>query len=139
VDADELDYWRDHPNPSEEEIRELCEAWLEYQREDHDGGVDTDDPNWWAVDAMMDTELDLERSWSLIQRLCKIAAPDDPAVRMIGAAPLESLILHHGQRAMDLIEPFADRNATMFAALTNVWAFSEPVRPRLQQYLLSRG
>src|ERR1700726_888746 len=141
VDADDLDYWREHPDPTEDEIRQLCEAWLVYQREDHDGGVDTDDPNWRADDPALDAESEPEpeRIWSVILRLCELASRDDPAVVMIGAGPLESMIFQHGDRAMDLIEPAADENGTLFAALTYVWAFSESVRPRIERYLLRRG
>ena len=140
MDADELDWWREHPNPSDDEIRGLCEAWLAYHREDHDGGVDTDDPNWWAVEAAMDAECDLERIWRVIQVLCELATPDDPAVGMIGWGPMVSMIYQcGGNAAMDLIEPAAERNATLFAALTHVSAFSDPVRPRIERYLQTRG
>ncbi|HTB49713.1 MAG TPA: hypothetical protein VK701_01925, partial [Solirubrobacteraceae bacterium] len=106
--ADELDWWREHPNPSDEEIRGLCEAWLAYHREEHDGGVDTDDPNWWAVEAAMDAESELERIWLVVRLLYELATPDDPAVGMIGCGPILSMIYQCGGDAtMDLIEPVA--------------------------------
>lgn len=138
MDPDELDYWRDHPRPTEDELRELCEAWLTYEREDHGEGVDHQDPNWWAVDAVMDAEGKLERIWRLILGLCEIARPDDPAAEMIGAGPLESIIFQHGENAVDLIQPAADQNATLLAALRYVWAWDEPTRPRIDRYLQSR-
>jgi hypothetical protein len=140
MDPDELDWWREHPNPSDDELRELCEAWLTYHSEPPDGGVDTNDPNWWAVDAAMDAEHELGRIWRLVQLLCELAAPDDPAVGMIGAGPVESMIqMHGGDATLDLIEPAAEHNATLFAALTHVWAFSDPVRPRIERYLQKHG
>ena len=133
---DDPDYWRDHPNPTDEELHELCEAWLTYQREDHGDGVDETDPNWWAVEAAMDAESELERICRVIRGLCEIAAPDDPAVEMIGAGPLESMFFQYGDTAMDLVEPAAEENATLLAALRHVWAFDEPVRPRIDRFLL---
>jgi hypothetical protein len=148
MDPDDLDYWGDHPNPADDEIRDLCEAWLTYERDDHNGGVDEEDPNWWAVDAVLDAQNEPEPDllWSLILRLCELAEPDDPAVVMIGCGPLESLIFDFGERAIDLIEPAADENATLFrgthlglGTLTSVWVYSEPVGPRVERYLASRA
>jgi hypothetical protein len=61
ADPDGVDYWRDHPSPTEDECRELCEAWLAYQRANRGGSVDEQDPNWWAVEAAMDAEDNLKR------------------------------------------------------------------------------
>jgi Family of unknown function (DUF6869) len=133
-------YWDEHPNASEKDIRALCEAWLSYQREERQGTEpDEADPHWWAVQAAMDVEFDEPLHWRIVRCLCSLAEPDDPAVAMIGIGPLETMIFQDGERAMDLIEPAADEDPVMLAALAHVWAFTDPVRPRIDRYLGSRG
>jgi hypothetical protein len=138
MDVDD-DYWESRPDPSDDEITAVCRAWLSYEREKHDGGVDEDDPCWWAVEAVMEAEDDGPLLWRLIRRLCSMAEPEDPAVDMIGVGPLETMVWREGDRAMDLIEPAADADPVLQRALAKVWMFDEPVRPRIDRYLASRG
>ena len=100
-------YWERRPDPSDEEIAVVCRAWLSYQRERHEK-PDDDDPDWWAVEAAMDAEMDGPLIWRIIRCLCSLAEPDDPAVAMIGVGPMESMLFDDGDGTMDLIEPAAD-------------------------------
>jgi hypothetical protein len=140
---DDFDYWRDHPNPSEAEIREVCETWVRYQRR-YVGTAegDAEDPDWWAIHALIlyPSPPPRELEWHVILMLCELVDSDETQmVDMIGAAPLEDFLVEHGDAAMDLIEPAADQNPTLLKALAHVWAFEEPVRPRIERYLQSRG
>jgi hypothetical protein len=56
---------------------------------------------------------------------------------MIGVGPLESMVFQHGERAVDLIEPAADKNATLVAAMRHLWASDDPARQRIDRYLRS--
>jgi hypothetical protein len=42
---------------------------------------------------------------------------------------------HGGDVSMDLIEPAAEQNETLLKALTYVWAFDDPARPRIERIL----
>lgn len=139
----EYDFWREHPNATDRDLREVCARWISYQRRRPHDNDDDLDPDWWAVMAVMDVDPGNhgpELAWRLIRCLCELTEPDDEAiVGMIGASPLEEFIGRHGDYAMGLIEPAAEGDAVLTAALTEVWAFGAPARPRLERYLSSRG
>jgi hypothetical protein len=141
---DDSDYWEHRTDPSDEELAEVCSAWISYQRRTHGIPQPVEDgPDWWAVEAVMDSDFDPDRRmirWRLIRCLCSIVDPDDEStIEMIGAAPLETMIVDEGERAMDLIEPAADEDPILLEALTSVWCFDNPVRPRIDRYLASQG
>jgi hypothetical protein len=138
MDDHDFDFWREHPDPSDAEIRDLCEAWLRYQRDAWDARAAVDGhPCWWAVQAAMSTD-DLNRLWRIVRGLCKYARPDDPAIGMIGPAPIEEMLFMDAGRAMDLIEPAADEDPVLVEALTSVWA-DEPTRSRIDALLAQHG
>jgi hypothetical protein len=140
----EQDYWESRPDPSDEEIAQVCRAWISYEQRTEGTVIpDEDDPDWWAVEAVMDSEHNPHcqmTQWRLILCLCSTVGSDDEStIGMIGAGPLETMIFSDGERAMDLIEPAADEHRNLLSALTHVWCFEEPVRPRIDRYLASRG
>ena len=132
----------EHPHPSDDEVDEVCRAWLRYQSQTRDReGLDEQHPDWWAV--MTIEELDgqsLQFSWRVIRRLCELGeGGDEWAVEMIGCGPVESLLFQEGEQAMDLIEPAADEIPALLTALENVWMWDEPWHARLDEYLASKG
>jgi hypothetical protein len=136
---DDEDYWDAHPDPSDEEISELCRAWL---IEQNDGRERADrEPNHWAVEALiMANEDGIDLLWRLVRCLCALATPDqERAIDMIGVGPIEDMISADGERAMDLIEPATEDGSVLLEALTHVWCFSDPVRPRLDRLLERHG
>lgn len=134
-----VDYWRDHPNPSDEEIDAVCRAWLRYHSESRGGG-DEDHPDWWAAEAVMDLISEpLELEWRVTRKLAERAkGANENAVAMIGIGPVESLLHGHGEDAMDLIEPAADEIPALLTALQSVWC-SDPMRSRLDSYLAAKS
>ncbi len=139
---DDREYWREHPNPSDQEVDEVCDTWLKYQSQTRDlEGVDDQHPDWWAV--MTVEELDgepLQFRWRVIRRLCERAeGGDEHAIGMIGCGPVETLLFEKGEEAMDLIEPTADEVPALLAALESVWGWDDPYRPRLDRYLAAKG
>jgi hypothetical protein len=131
-------YWGEHPNPTDADIREVCEAWVRYQAKSGVGQDDGDDPDWWGVQAVLTIgggeRPDIE--WSVVRGICSLADPaDDNTIGMIGAGPLEHFIEVWGDTAMDLIEPAATSAPILLEALRSVWAFREPVRPRIDRFL----
>lgn len=138
---DDPDYWGDHPDPSDEELEELCRAWLRYESAPREGRVDDEDPDWWAVDAVMELQGEaLELEWLVLRKLCVAAeGANDKAVGMIGAGPLESLLYSRGEEAMDLIEPAMDEVPALVDALQSVWMWDQPFSPRLDRCLAAKG
>jgi uncharacterized protein DUF6869 len=134
------DFWEMHPEPSDEDIADVCHAWVRYYAVEH-VGVDDEDQDWWACEAVMDldgTHPDLE--WRVIRCLCATADPADELVLCnIGGGPLEDFLARQGPSAMDLVEPVADRDPVLLEALEGVWRWDEPFRPRLDRYLVERG
>jgi hypothetical protein len=134
-------YWFEHSSASDEDMLAVCRAWVIYQRETSDEtGVHDGHPCWWAVEVVTEADNDPELLWRVIQGLCSLVEPDDEqVVGMIAAGPLWSLVYNEGDRAMDLIEPVADRNPVLIAALKGVGAGDWPVAPRIERYLATRG
>jgi hypothetical protein len=142
TDIDEQDYWAEHPDPSDEEIARVCEAWIAYQRRnEHVRGVSEDDPDWWAVMAVIEARTSGgEVEWRIIRDLCaRVDAEDLWLVDVIGAGPLEDFLDRHGDEAMDLVEATAKGDPVLMGALAKVWAFDSAVRPRIELYLRSNG
>ena len=76
----------------------------------------------------------------MIRCLCSLVDPADAStVGMIGVGPLEGFIRREGDRAMDLIEPAVADDPVLLDALRAVWAWHEPVRPRVDRYLVEHG
>lgn len=157
--ADTDNYWDQHREPSDEDVDELCRAWLRYQARHRPlpapEGVERswrvvparldepedNDPDLWAVDAICELDGEpLELQWRVIRRLCECAeGGDEHAIAMIGCAPVESFLFHEGEQAMDLIEPAADEVPALLATLENVWMWDQPFSPRLDRYLAAKG
>jgi len=138
----EIDYWKDHPNPSDDDIADLCRAWVRYQgRNRGSQGTGTDDIDRWACDAVIEVDgesTDLE--WRVIRGLCATVDPGDEwVVIVIGAGPLEDFLSRQGGAAMDLIESVAASDAVLLAALGSVWESREPLRSRIARCLAAGG
>ena len=83
---------------------------------------------------------DMDRLWAVIQELCARTDPEDlETISLIGAAPLEELLVTFGDAAMDLVEPAVDKSTTLLRALAMVWGWNAPVRPRIERALELRG
>ncbi len=140
MDELDLDYWEAHPDRSDEDIKVACEAWVTYQRKTEDEmNLSAGHPLWWAAEAVMDAETDVELHWRLIRCLCSLVVPDDEhVVGMIAAGPLWTQFFLEGERALDRIES-ADADPVLLAALSEVLWGDEPVGPRIDRYLEACG
>jgi hypothetical protein len=153
------DFWFHRPDPTEEDIVALARAWVTYQAEHEPRQTDPpqkpalsqnrryeaayvdqdEDPLWWAVEAVMGVDR-LPLLWRVIQTLCSVAELDqDWVVAMIGTGPVEHAFFEYGLKAMDLIEPAAERDPVLLMALESVRCWDEPVRPRIDALLLRHG
>lgn len=65
-----------------------------------------------------------------------IAATDDQQrLCNVGAGPLEDLVHYHGAAFIDRIERAARNDTNFRVALSCVWAWESPVRPRIEAVL----
>jgi hypothetical protein len=61
---------------------------------------------------------------------------DDNALGMIGAGPLESLLIHHEDDLWDEVEQIARSNPRFLRALRSVWNYPSPRFEQRQQLLV---
>jgi hypothetical protein len=137
-----VDYWDAHPRPSDDDIREVCEAWVRYQRAPEAEKAADDHPDWWAAEAVIDASDGARRelNWRLVQALTERVDRDDlKTILAIGAGPLESFIELDGQRAIDLIERAVERDRVLLVALAGVWTSEGAIRRRIDECLDTHG
>lgn len=78
--------------------------------------------------------------WRVISCLCNVVDADDAhVVEMIGVSPVEDAFFDYGEEAMDLIEPAAERDPVLLAALESVRCWDTPIRLRLDALLQRHG
>lgn len=122
-------------DPDGSEICAIASAWLRYQ-------ADKDEADWWAADLVIDWALDdqLDALWRIVVAVCaRVDENDVSRISDIGAGPLEDMLCKFGDAAMDLIEPAVADNPTLLKALAAVWAWDQPVWPRVDRVLAEYG
>jgi hypothetical protein len=67
-------------------VEESAQTWCSYQQREHDNDEEFD-PDWWAVQLMMDIEQE-DRRRELLARIVALA-PNDNVLGVAGAGPLE--------------------------------------------------
>jgi hypothetical protein len=121
--------------PSDSDIARASTAWLAYQA--------TEDEQYdWVIEQQDDWLLrgDYDSMWRFILKLCEdVASDDDDIIGMIGAGPLENMIVTWPDTALRLVAAEVGRNPTMLQALAGVWTQGLPIRERLDAILARHG
>jgi hypothetical protein len=125
----------DPARPSDLDIERASAAWLAYQatqEEQYDWVVERQDD--WLIHG------DYDSMWRFLLKLCMdVANDDDDTIGMIGAGPLENMIVTWPDTALRLVTAEVGRNPTMLQALAGVWTQGLPIRGRLDAILARHG
>jgi hypothetical protein len=107
-------------------LEEIAEAWCRYQTRPHIAGVEDDDPDWWAVELLMDSDFLSDE-----QRVCQTLtllinqAPSEDVLRGVAAGPLENFVSDDEDRLI-WIERQAKNSARFREALRHAWLWHVP-------------
>ncbi|HWY89934.1 MAG TPA: hypothetical protein VNY31_04620 [Solirubrobacteraceae bacterium] len=125
----------DVEQPSDSDIARASTAWFAYQA--------TEDEQYdWVIDLQNDWRENgnYEAMWRFLLKLCMdVANDDDDMIGMIGAAPLEDMIVTWPDTALRLVEAEVEKNPTMLRALAGTWTQGLPIRGRLDAILARHG
>jgi hypothetical protein len=125
----------DMDQPNDLDIAQASTAWFAYQAtedEQYDWVINLQ--NQWRENG------NYEAMWRFILKLCKdVANDDDDMIGMIGAAPLEDMIVSWTDTALSMIEVEVEKNPTMLRALAGTWTQGLPIRERLDAILARHG
>jgi len=107
-------------------LEEIADAWCRYQTRPHITGVEDEDPDWWAVELVMDSRFGAEepRLRGILNLLID-RAPDDKVLSVVAAGPLEDFITTDEDR-LRWIERRADESPRFREALRGVWVWELP-------------
>ncbi len=103
-------------------LEEIAEAWCRYQLRPHPHGAEDDDPDWWAVQLVMDADF-----WSGEARIRSVItllverADGDEVLGVVGAGPLEDFVKRYNDDRLAWIERSAAESPRFRQALRNVW------------------
>jgi hypothetical protein len=121
--------------PSDSDIARVSAAWLAYQA--------TEDEQYdWVMDVQSKWQRydDHDSMWRFLLKLCvDVPNDDDDLIGMIGAGPLEEMIVTWTETALALVETEVETNPTMLRALAGVWTQGLPIRERLDTILARNG
>lgn len=140
-DIVDVDYWREHQNPTDADIEKVARVWISYQVRSEGRELPDDDPEWWAVEAVIDANEDsrVEVLWRLILKLCELADPDPLGVLgMVAAGPLCDIINFRSGDWLGRVEATAPDNPKLLAALAGVWS-DPPIDARIDRFLAAQG
>lgn len=116
-------------------------AWLAYQKAWNTNQSEAEQHDW-VIEQQDDWLLhgDYNSMWRFIVKVCEdVASDDEDMIGMIGAAPLENMIVTWPDTALGLVEVEVGRNPTMLRALAGVWTQGLPIRERLDAILARHG
>jgi hypothetical protein len=106
---------------------EIVEAYYRYRGRIHIDGVDDEDPDWWALDAV-----NLIWEWGDEARVRGVLdllveyAPNDAALEVVGAGPIEDFVKDWSESRLAWIEDRAAMSSRFRRALGIVWIWSLP-------------
>jgi hypothetical protein len=114
------------------EIARVSDGWLRYQ-------AGEDATYEWALFEQDEwfTDRDYSAMERFVRRLCRdVEAGDEHGIGMIGAGPLEDLIVAFPERALDFVEAEGEVNPIVLQALAGVWLHDDSaVRARIDAIL----
>jgi hypothetical protein len=107
-------------------LEEIADAWCRYQTRPHVSGVEDEDPDWWAVELLMDSHFhaDEQRVRTTLDLLIE-RAQDDDVLGVAAAGPLEDFLTADEDR-LRWIEQRAAESLRFRQALRHVWVWRLP-------------
>ncbi|HEY3550835.1 MAG TPA: hypothetical protein VGK69_07270 [Gaiellaceae bacterium] len=108
-------------------LEEIADAWCRYQMHPHVDGVEDEDPDWWAVELLMTSEL-----WSDEARLRTTLdliidrADEEGIFGVFAAGPLEDFAKDYNEDRLVWIEARAGASSRFRDALRRIWVWSLP-------------
>jgi len=108
-----------------DEIKNWAEAYVRAQMAH---GLNTEHPDWWAVEHFMEVNYDgptIEEAMKAILAVLNLNPPNK-VTAVLAAGPLEDLIADHGPNVIDEIEKLAKKNSKFKHLLSGVWENGKP-------------
>jgi hypothetical protein len=108
-------------------LEEIADAWCGYQTRPHIDGVEDEDPDWWAVELLMDSrfESDEGRVRAVLDRILD-RADDEEIFGVFAAGPLEDFVKAYDDDRIAWIEERAAASSRFREALQRNWIWSLP-------------
>ncbi len=108
-------------------LEEIVQAWCQYQTRPHIAGVEDEDPDWWAVELLMDSRFqsDEQRLRATLDLLIE-RAPDDDVLAVAAAGPLEDFLSLPKEDRLRWVEERAVESPRFRQALQRVWVWNLP-------------
>jgi hypothetical protein len=108
-------------------LEEVADAWCAYQRRPHIDGVEDEDPDWWAVELLMESDfLSDETRVRTVLDLILERADDEDAFGVFAAGPLEDFAYRCDESRLAWMEERAAASPRFREALQRIHVWSEP-------------
>src|SRR5207245_5173350 len=94
-------------------LEEVADAWCSYETRPHDPNVHEDDPDWWAVELVVDRDHYLGPNDLRVRPILALLvdrAPDDDVLGVVGAGPLEDFVKAADEDRLLWIESRAEQS-----------------------------
>ena len=115
---------------------DLVDAWLRFNLVQ--GSKNEDDPDYWAVQALIDMQLDDPgHAWTVAVQLARQSETDWQIV-MVGCGVLEDLLIEDPDRYFPRLEQEIRTTRKLLTAASCVW-IDEPSRSRMDALLATWG
>lgn len=102
-------------------LDEIADAWCRYQLRPHLDRAEEKDPDWWAVQLVMDAEFWSDEAGIRSVIALIVERAQDDVLEVVGAGPLEDFVKGYNDDRLAWIERSAAESARFRRALRNVW------------------
>jgi uncharacterized protein DUF6869 len=108
-------------------LEEIADAWCRYQTRTHISGVEDEDPDWWAVELLLDSrfESDETRLRTVLELILE-RADEEAVFGVFAAGPLEDFVSDYDDDRLAWIEQRASSSPRFREALQRIWIWSLP-------------
>jgi hypothetical protein len=108
-------------------LEEIADAWCRYQTRPHIDGVEDEDPDWWAVELLMDStfESDEARVRAVLDLILD-RADQEEVFGVFAAGPLEDFVKDCDEDRLVWIEKRAAESSRFREALQRIWIWPLP-------------
>jgi hypothetical protein len=108
-------------------LEEIADAWCRYQTRPHIDGVEDEDPDWWAVELLMDStfESDEARVRAVLDLILD-RADQEEVFGVFAAGPLEEFVKDCDEDRLVWIEKRAAESSRFREALQRIWIWPLP-------------